>query len=65
MKSPTEILAAIAALWSRLSSAIGRGQAVADIPSADVAVLPQLPGCLQVCARVMVFWALRVLRHHA
>lgn len=27
MKSPTEILAAIAALWSRISSAIGRGQA--------------------------------------
>ena len=27
MKSPTEILAALAALWSRISSAIGRGQA--------------------------------------
>lgn len=29
MKSPTEILAALAALWSRISSAIGRGQAKA------------------------------------
>lgn len=27
MKSPTEILTALAALWSRISSAIGRGQA--------------------------------------
>ena len=27
MKSPTEIIAALAALWSRISSAIGRGQA--------------------------------------
>jgi len=27
MKSPTEILATLAALWTRISSAIGRGQA--------------------------------------
>jgi hypothetical protein len=27
MKSPAEILTALAALWSRISSAIGRGQA--------------------------------------
>lgn len=29
MKSPTEILTALAALWSRISSAIGRKQAEA------------------------------------
>ncbi len=29
MKSPTEIIAALAALWSRISSAIGRKQAEA------------------------------------
>jgi hypothetical protein len=29
MKSPAEILTALAALWSRISSAIGRGQAEA------------------------------------
>jgi hypothetical protein len=27
MKSPTEVLTALAALWSRISSAIGRSQA--------------------------------------
>ncbi len=27
MKSPTEVLTAIAALWNRISSAIGRSQA--------------------------------------
>ena len=27
MKSPAEVLTALAALWSRISSAIGRGQA--------------------------------------
>ena len=29
MKSPTEILAALVALWNRISRAIGRGQAEA------------------------------------
>lgn len=29
MKSPAEVLTALAALWSRISSAIGRGQAEA------------------------------------
>ena len=29
MKSPTEILTSLAALWGRISSAIGRGQAEA------------------------------------
>ena len=29
MKSPTEILTALAALWNRISSAIGRSQAEA------------------------------------
>ena len=29
MKSPTEILAALVALWSRISSAVGRKQAEA------------------------------------
>jgi hypothetical protein len=36
MKSPTEILTALAALWSRISSAIGRWQAEAAKQQSEI-----------------------------